>query len=67
VVFFASMLHGTARGEIQLPTAHRIAGLLNDELEGVAIAPDVPGAEMPADHQCRGIGETGEQFVPRHR
>jgi hypothetical protein len=50
VVFVASMLHGTARGEIQLPTAQRIAGLLNDELESVAIAPDVPGAEMPADH-----------------
>jgi hypothetical protein len=41
------MLHGTARGEIQLPTAQRIAGLLSGKLESVAVAPDVPGAEMP--------------------
>src|SRR5437899_4028219 len=109
VVFVASMLHGTARGEIQLPTAHCIAGplilrsglwaasrrmttapvvaswfetredalltmretlrdhALSGKLESVAVAPDVPRAEMSADHPCSGIGETGEQFAPRHR
>src|SRR5712691_5695221 len=102
-VFSASMLHGTARGEIQLLTARCIAGslipaitaspllleerpaaasrrmgagsylmvrdarrraphheevcvrvhILNDEFEGVAVAPDVAGVEMSADHQRR--------------
>jgi hypothetical protein len=65
------MLLGTARGEIQLLTARRMAGLwfgydLGDEFEGIAIALDAGGAEMPANHQRRRIGETREQFAPRH-
>ena len=67
------MLLGTARGEIQLPAAlpgyalgaisgqkHAPEPPLYDEFEGIAVAPEVAGVEMPADHQRRRIGETGE-------
>ncbi len=33
---------------------------LNLEFEGLALVPDVPGAEMAADHQGRRIGKTAE-------
>src|SRR5260370_2121110 len=72
----AWMLLGTVGGEIQLlsriaaPLIRR-SGLsgscLNDEFEGIAVAPDVAGVVMPTDHQRRRIGKTGEQFAPRHR
>ena len=38
----------------------RIAGLLNDEFEGVAVALDMAGGKMPADHKRRPIGKTGK-------
>jgi hypothetical protein len=65
------MFHGTVRGEIQLLTARRIAGLRirhvpNHEFEGVAVAPDVPCIEMSADHQRRRVGKAREQFTSRH-
>jgi hypothetical protein len=60
------MLHGTERGEIQWLNAPGFAGLLgSDELEGIAVALYVPGAEMSADHQRRQVGEAREQFPPR--
>src|SRR5260370_38799906 len=72
----AWMLLGTVGGEIQLlsriaaPLIRR-SGLsgscLNDEFEGIAVAPDVAGVVMPTDHQRRRIGKTGEQFAPCHR
>jgi hypothetical protein len=59
----AWMLLGTARAEIQLLTARALQppssrGGLNHEFEGIAVAPDPAGVEMPADHQRRSIGET---------
>src|SRR5258708_19266381 len=72
----AWMLLGTVGGEIQLlrriaaPLIRR-SGLsgscLNDEFEGIAVAPDVAVVVMPTDHQRRRIGKTGEQFSPCHR
>jgi hypothetical protein len=38
-----------------------------DEFEGIAVALDVAGVEMPADHQRRRVGKAREQFAPRHR
>src|ERR1700688_2371839 len=54
----------SARGN---STAEPHGSSLNDEFEGVAVAPDMGGAEMAADHQGRGIGKAREQFAPRYR
>src|SRR5471032_755310 len=48
-------------------TAEPHGSPLNDEFEGIAVAPDAARAEMAADHQRRGIGEPPEQFAPGDR
>ena len=60
-------LDGSRRAKTRTSPCGSACFALNGKLEGVAVALDVPRAEMSADHQGRGIGETAEQFAPRHR
>src|ERR1700750_1102381 len=47
---------------------HCRAGFLQDhKLEGVALALDVAGVEMTADHENRLVGKARKQLPPRYR
>src|SRR6202043_2399676 len=57
-------------GKFNCPPANQ--GPLHDEFKGIeskgiALAPDMAGIEMPADHERRLIGKAREQLTPGHR